>query len=217
VVTALDLFPELSVQVDDVELRTMRWTDFPAYAEIVVGGLFAPQEHPTLGPWYSPEDLAGSARRAIASQLIGWSDIETERWALDLGVFRDGQLLGSQLIRSSSFLDNHQASTESLLAPRFRGRGLGTKSRAGALHLAFDVLGAETVTAAALADNLASHGVSRALGYYDEGQVVREYGGQRYTLQQWRIDRATWEQQRHRWALSATGTTGLRRILGVPV
>ena len=59
--------------------------------------------------------------------------------------------------------------TGSWLGRRFQGRGLGKEMRAAVLGFAFDGLGAEVAETSAFLDNLPSNGVSRALGYEENG------------------------------------------------
>lgn len=66
--------------------------------------------------------------------------------------------------------------TGSWLGRRYQGQGIGTQMRAAVLHLALDGLGAQRAVSAAFEDNPASLGVSRKLGYRDDGiewHVVR--------------------------------------------
>lgn len=57
----------------------------------------------------------------------------------------------------------------SWLAAAWRGRGVGKAVRLAALALAFDALDAEVAETEAWHDNAASLGVSRSLGYVDNG------------------------------------------------
>jgi RimJ/RimL family protein N-acetyltransferase len=59
--------------------------------------------------------------------------------------------------------------THSWLATDARGRGWGKQMRAAVLVLAFEHLGATAAVTEAWSDNAASLGVSRSLGYVDNG------------------------------------------------
>ena len=61
--------------------------------------------------------------------------------------------------------------TGSWLARRFHGQGIGTRMRTAMCILAFDHLDFEEITSGAFADNPASLGVSRKVGYRDNGET----------------------------------------------
>ena len=71
-------------------------------------------------------------------------------------------------------------------------RGIGTEMRAAVLHLAFAGLGADWAVSSAATDNPASVGVSRKLGYADDGIQLEVVRGQRRTELRFRLDRQTW-------------------------
>lgn len=89
-----------------------------------------------------------------------------------------------------------EAETGSWLGLAHQGRGLGTEMRAAALHLAFAELGARSMASAAMTDNPRSLGVSRKLGYRDDGVATLSVQGRRRTLRRLRIDRDAWEAHR---------------------
>jgi RimJ/RimL family protein N-acetyltransferase len=83
--------------------------------------------------------------------------------------------------------------TGSWLGQAFHGRGFGRDMRAAVLAFAFDALGAMVATTEAFLDNAASAGVSRSLGYEEDGRgalapegVARETQRFRMTVERWR-------------------------------
>ena len=68
--------------------------------------------------------------------------------------------------------------------------------RAAVLHLAFAGLGAEYATSGAFVDNHASLGVSRKLGYAEDGVQRVARRGRPATEQRLRLDRSGWEAHR---------------------
>jgi len=74
-----------------------------------------------------------------------------------------------------------------------QGKGIGTEMRAAVLHLAFAGLGAEHARSDAFDDNPASLGVSRKLGYTDDGIDRLVVRGKPVVSQRLRLDRSTWE------------------------
>ena len=82
--------------------------------------------------------------------------------------------------------------TGSWLGRAFHGQGYGTEMRAAVLDLAFDGLGAEYATSEAFEDNVASYGVSRKLGYVDDGVERHVVRGKPVVGRRLRLDRAGW-------------------------
>ena len=83
--------------------------------------------------------------------------------------------------------------TGSWLGRTFQGQGFGKEMRAAVLGFAFDGLGARVAETKAFLDNAASNGVSRALGYEENGRgslapkgVARETQRFRMTIEGWR-------------------------------
>ncbi len=93
------------------------------------------------------------------------AELTPERWQLDLGVWHDGRFVGVQGVSTHDFPVTRTGETGSWLGQEFHGRGLGTLMRQAICVLCFDHLGFEEVTSAAFADNPASQGVSRKVGY----------------------------------------------------
>ena len=93
----------------------------------------------------------------------------TQAWRFHLAVRRDGELLGLQELEGNEFPALRTVDTSSWLVTGARGQGLGKAMRRAVLALAFDHLGAEAAITSAWHDNLASLGVSRSLGYRDNG------------------------------------------------
>jgi RimJ/RimL family protein N-acetyltransferase/predicted GNAT family acetyltransferase len=90
-------------------------------------------------------------------------------WTINLVAFHDGEPIGSQALRATSFGETRTVDTGSWLGRAWQGRGLGTEMRSAALTFAFDHLGARRATSGAIAGNPQSLGVSRKLGYAEVG------------------------------------------------
>ena len=71
---------------------------------------------------------------------------------------------------------------------------MGTRMRAAVLAFAFDSLGAEVAVTSAWHDNVASLGVSRRLGYEDNGVSTEPRGPERTpdTMVHLRLTRTRW-------------------------
>lgn len=97
-------------------------------------------------------------------------------WPLPFAVTFEGRLVGIQTLEGERFPVRRGVETASWLLPDVRGRGFGREMRAAVLHLAFDCLGARFAESGAWHENRASLGVSRSLGYEDNGYEVHVVG-----------------------------------------
>jgi RimJ/RimL family protein N-acetyltransferase len=80
--------------------------------------------------------------------------------------------------------------------------------RAAALALAFDGLGARYALSDAFTDNAASLGVSRKLGYADDGMARQVIRGQPVESRRLRLDRESWQ------AAGSAAGLGFGEVLG---
>jgi RimJ/RimL family protein N-acetyltransferase len=95
-----------------------------------------------------------------------------EDWRLEMAVVIDGQPVGSQGIYAQNFPLCRSVETGSWLCASHQGRGLGKEMRSAILHLAFVGLGAMEAHSGAFEGNEASIGVSRSVGYEDNGRQI---------------------------------------------
>jgi RimJ/RimL family protein N-acetyltransferase len=131
-------------------------------------------------------------RRFVAGLWRHRGQWSPSSWCLDLVVEHDGRVVGIQSLEGDDFPTLRTVDSASWLASDVRGRGLGTAMRAGILALAFDHLGAEAAVTSAEHSNVASLGVSRRLGYADNG-VGRVHGAEgAVDLQYLRLSRKDW-------------------------
>ena len=91
-------------------------------------------------------------------------------WMCPLAVLADGVVVGLQAFGAEQFALRRSVGSGSWLGQVHQGHGLGTEMRAAMLHLAFAGLGAVRAESGAWHDNAASLGVSRKLGYEDNGE-----------------------------------------------
>ena len=108
--------------------------------------------------------------------------------------------MGYQGLEGDDFSTLRTVDSSSFLTSAVRGRGLGKQMRAAVLTLAFGPLGARFAITSAWSDNHASLGVSRALGYLDNGitadrrdDVAGEMAHLRLTSERW--TNSGWPQQ----------------------
>ena len=139
--------------------------------------------------------LADDVQRGVVVHQEYWRSYgtwTTDAWRFHLAVRRDGELLGLQELEGNEFPTLRTVDTSSWLVPGARGQGLGKAMRQAVLALAFDHLGAAAAITAAWHDNAASLGVSRALGYRDNGVSSLARDGGVDTLVHLRMTRADW-------------------------
>ncbi len=192
-----DVWPLYGLRITTPRLE-LRLPDLESLAElsrVAASGVHDAAEMPFTVPWTdtAPEERGRATFQHVLSTVAQW---QPERWTLSLAVRCGGTVVGRQDLGGSGFAVMREAETGSWLGAVHQGRGIGTEMRAAVLHLAFEGLGARSVTSAAMTDNPRSLGVSRRLGYRDDGLIVASVRGEARTLQRLRLDRAGWETHR---------------------
>lgn len=100
-----------------------------------------------------------------------------DAWECSFTVVHEGELVGVQALEGKDFSVLRTVDSWSWLVPQVRGRGLGKQMRTAVLELAFRGLGATHAITEAWDDNAASLGVSRSLGYVDNGVFAQKRDG----------------------------------------
>lgn len=165
-----ELWPPFGLRIGTARLTLRLPTDDEIVALCAVGraGIHAPGEMPFGVAWStvpSPEFERSFARHHWEARA-SWTPT---RWHLALAVFRDGRPIGAQSLLASDFPTLRTVHTGSWLGIGFQGQGYGREMREAVLALAFDGLGAEIAETEAFLDNARSAGVSRSLGYAENG------------------------------------------------
>ncbi|MGY0235482.1 GNAT family N-acetyltransferase [Longispora urticae] len=158
----------------------------------------------------------GRSGRAVHQYY--WRHLGTwrpESWCLDLTVRVGGRIAGAQNLEAADFATLRTVETASWLGTEFRGLGIGKAMRVAALALAFDGLGALVAETEAWHDNAASLGVSRAVGYVDNGlgRHARDGVGADDMVRM-RMTREVWE-ARHAGTVDVVLPEGARAFFGV--
>ena len=170
---------DLVLRTPDLELRGMTEAWATRLAAVVPTDL---EHHP---------ELAHASPAADVLQAY-WRNAGLWRptsWVLELVVLRGGEPVGLQALEADDLAVRRVVDTHSWLVPAARGQGVGVQMRAAVLELAFAHLGAEHAVTEAWDDNGPSLGVSRRLGYRDNGVDVHA-GGRR--MQRLLLSRADW-------------------------
>jgi RimJ/RimL family protein N-acetyltransferase len=219
----VDLWPlaELRVRCGDLTLRAIDDDLLLDLARLAADGVHAPDAMPFTTPWTRGTPLE-VARSVLAYQWSARASVSPERFAIELAVVRarpdaDGgdEVLGVQALMATDFAVTRVVETGSWLGRRHQGQGVGRRMRHAALHLAFAGLGAESAVTTAFADNAASNGVTRAIGYAPDGVDVVAREGTAAVSQRYRLVRETWESRTDRPAVSIEGLGPVRVLLGL--
>jgi RimJ/RimL family protein N-acetyltransferase len=184
----------LRLRTPRLELRLPTTEELDALGQLAIDGIHDPGRMPFTVPWtdLAPDERARSVMQFHWGQLGGWS---ADDWMLQLAVFADGEVVGSQAIGARNFTIAREVSTGSWLGLRYQGQGIGTEMRAAVLHLAFAGLNAESAITTAMTDNPASAAVSRKLGYRPNGVFRSRVRDALAIEEHFALDRAGW--QRH--------------------
>lgn len=200
----------LELRTERLVLRPPTDDDLPGLLNAVDAGIHPPERMPFSHPWTDVEPVA---RRQSALQFWWRSRAEwsPERWNLLMAVFVEGQAIGVQEVFGRQWLELREVGTGSWLTSAAQGRGYGQEMRTAVLDLAFTGLGAVRARTEAFVDNAASAGVSRALGYRDNGSSFEAPRGQPVELRRFVLERQEWLNR----GPSTTSVSGLSACLAM--
>lgn len=156
----------IRLRLRDLSLRPVREADLAPLLRLLPDDV----EHDPSSELFVGLDLAANRRRlflqACWRSTGSWSVVD---WFLPFLVSHRGRPVGVQALEATQFPELRTVDSWSWLDRAERGKGIGVAMRAAVLALAFDHLGAERAVSSAREDNLPSLGVSRRLGYQDNG------------------------------------------------
>jgi RimJ/RimL family protein N-acetyltransferase len=186
----------LRLRTERLELRLpATFDEIAELAEVAVAGVHDPDFMPFGIPWTAaePKQVARGVALWYHRAIGRWDE---QAWTLPFYVFRDGEPIGVQDIKGHEFTVTREVGTGSWIGRAHQGKGLGKEMRAAVLHFAFAGLDAEFATSGSYDGNAASAGVSRSLGYREDGIKHPVVQGVRRTEQRWRLSREEWEANR---------------------
>jgi len=195
----------LRLRCNDVLLRLVRERDLPRLAAIQPPDY----EHDPRAERLPEQDLDEHRRRLIYQGY--WRSLGTwspSSWCLDFAVEYEGALVGVQSLEADDFPDVHTVDSGSWLVSSVRGRGVGIAMRTAVLGLAFEHLGALAAVTSARADNATSLGVSRHLGYGDNGVSLNPSHHGLVELKHMRLTTTDWRASRRAGQVSVSGFRG---------
>ncbi len=173
--TIAEVFPVLGLRIraGSLELRGLTDSDLVLLGELAQRGVHPPERMPFYHPWTD----APAEQIPLGMVQYHWGEraaLSPARWSLDLGVWVDGELVGTQGLGTRDFLLTRTGETGSWLGLAHQGRGIGTRMRQAMCAFAFDHLGAVQLTSGAFVDNPASIAVSHKVGYVDNGITIKK-------------------------------------------
>jgi RimJ/RimL family protein N-acetyltransferase len=182
----------LRLRTDHLELRLPTDDELLELMDLARSGIHPPDEMP-FGVAWSTMPSPAFERGYLAYHWENRSGWTADAWELGLATWLDGRAIGMQGMHARRFSALRTVGTGSWVGRHHQGQGYGREMRTAMLALAFDGLGALVAETEAFTDNAASAGVSRALGYEENGRgglapegVLRETQRFRMTLERWR-------------------------------
>jgi RimJ/RimL family protein N-acetyltransferase len=182
----------LRVRSERLVLRLPTDDDLVPLLALAKAGIHPPGEMP-FGIAWSTAPSPAFEQGFMQYHWVKRATWTPDSWELNLAVELDGVPIGTQTVNADHFAVMQTVGTGSWLGREFQGRGYGKEMRSAVLALSFDELGAEVAISEAFLDNVASNGVSRSLGYADNGfgslapdgvaRVTRRF---RMTVDDWR-------------------------------
>lgn len=178
---------------------TLRYVDDPVAAglmELVAReGVHDPETMPFSVPWtrFEPPLLQ---RQGMQHYWKTRAETSPESWELPFAVHEGDRLIGVQGVSAKNFAVTKTVTTGSWLVRSKQGEGIGKEMRAAVLHLGFAGLGADLALTSAFADNPASLGVTRSLGYEANGWQVDDREGKPARHLNFLLQLSTWEHRR---------------------
>jgi RimJ/RimL family protein N-acetyltransferase len=151
----------LHLRTPRLELRLGTRAELDALYDVAAAGIHSPDWMPFAVPWTDTLERGAF----VAFHEAALADWRPDDWTLNLLVWADGELAGSQTIEAKRFGERLTVETGSWLGARFQRRGIGTEMRTAVLELAFRGLDAEVAKSGAVEGNVASLRVSEKLGY----------------------------------------------------
>jgi RimJ/RimL family protein N-acetyltransferase len=165
--TGLEPLYELRVRTPRLELRLGSHDELVELANLAEQGVHPPEDMPFAIAWTD-----GIGKPDFVETTVAWherhlTDWSPENWTLNLLVWEDGRLVGTQGMLAERFGERRTVHTGSWLGRAYQRRGIGTEMRAAVLELAFRGLGATRAESSWLEGNEASRRVSEKLGYVE--------------------------------------------------
>lgn len=212
----MDHWPLFGLRVVTPRLSLVYPTDaqLDQLAAVAAAGIHDPSWMPFASTW-SRKQPPQLQRDVLQYQWLQRARWRLEEWELPLVVLVEGTAIGVQGLSAEHFAVKRTAVTGSWLGRKYQGRGIGKEMRAAIIHLAFAGLGARTLYTSFFADNEASLGVTKSLGYAPNGSRWVDREGEAVLQWHFQLARDVWEQRR-RDDIQIVGLDSCRELFGVP-
>ena len=208
---------DLRLTTPDLQLQPMTEADLGEVADAITDDLEIDPNSQTF------PGLTGEQQRRVTSAQTYWRALgewSVDSWKIVFSVRHDGVLIGSQALEGDDFVRLRTVDSWSWLAGDARGQGWGKQMRRAVLTLAFGQLRTEYAITSAWHDNHASLGVSRSLGYVDNGiERHRRDDGEHKTVDDMvhlRMSREQWENSAGSDGIGVEGFESCRPLFGLP-
>lgn len=186
---------DLVVRTPMIELRLPTDDELVALVEVAQRGVHPPGFMPFEVPW-TEQPSPAMEREFLKYHWRTRAEWTPEWWRYEAAVFHEGSVVGAQAMVAHEFSSARAVKTGSWLGMDHQGRGIGKEMRSAMLHLAFAGLGAQAAYSAAWEDNVQSIGVSRSVGYEDNGDEIKARKGEAVRQIGFKVTRDRWEQRR---------------------
>lgn len=204
-------FDELTITGQQLLLRPVRDLDIGPLVAAFPDDFDLDPGYPPLPGLASDVDRERRFVQSIWRHRGCWS---VGDWALDFGVWCDGEPIGIQTLEGTKLLTEGTVDTASWIAKPFRGKRFGIRARSAVLTLAFEHLDARHAITSAVTTNHASLGVSRRLGYRDAGVTAHDTGDGIVDLQHLVMSQDDWVAQT-RDSITVNGFDACRPFFGL--
>lgn len=182
----------LRLRTPRLELRLGSHDELLELGRLAEQGIHPPEEMPFAVAWTDAVGTSGFLHDFVAHHELALVDWSADRWALNLLVWKDRTLVGSQSLAAEEFATAHSVHTGSWLGKRHQRLGIGTEMRAAVLELAFRGLRANTAESSWLEGNEASRRVSEKLAYRTIGATHQSPRGAPVPTTIVALSRAMW-------------------------
>ncbi len=204
---------DLRLRTERLEMRYPNDDDCTQLAALAAKGIHDPEWMPFSHAWTDADSprLERSAMQFYWQVRGKWSPDE---WSCPLVAVHDGNVIGVQDFFAKRFALLRCVESGSWLGQAHQGKGFGKEQRAAMLHLAFAGLGALRADSAAREDNDRSLGVSRALGYEENGDYYDVIRDERVRMVRLKLARDRWEAHR-KYDVEISGLEPCLELFGV--
>jgi RimJ/RimL family protein N-acetyltransferase len=207
-------FFDLRVTTPRLELLPIDDTVGAELAELAAKGVHDPSFMPFAFEWTDvpPPQLQ---RNTMQFYWRSRAELRPDAWTLNFGVAVDGELVGSTGFITHHFPTTRVFETGSWLGLAHQGKGIGTEMRIATLHLGFLGFGGRVATTSAFDDNAASQGVTRKLGYRENGASWKQRRGAAARSLQFEMNREFFDAQVRRDDIRLHGVEACLPLLGL--